>query len=171
MRIFSVIIFIFMRNNKIIFKRKVPIMRYLFGVAFFFMGIAWIVTGNLFGMIFSGMSVFFFNRDGSEIDLDIRRYRTFIELFGVRYGTWKDLPEIEYVSVFSTIESAKVRALSAEATVKNDIIVLNLFYNGNHRIKAYATKDKEDAFKVAKQISEILKIDILDATEAESKWI
>ncbi|PTX60040.1 hypothetical protein C8N46_10746 [Kordia periserrulae] len=83
----------------------------------------------------------------------------------------KNLPEIEYVSVFSTTESAKVRALSAEATVKNDIIVLNLFYNGNHRIKAYATTDKEDAFKVAKQIAEILKIDILDATEAESKWI
>ncbi|WP_262887049.1 hypothetical protein [Kordia antarctica] len=30
---------------------------------------------------------------------------------------------------------------------------------------------KEDAFKVAKQIAGILKIDILDATEAESKWI
>jgi len=146
-------------------------MRYVFGVAFFFMGIAWLVTGNLFGMIFCGMSIFFFNRDGSEIDLKIEKYRTFIELFGLRFGQWKDLPEIEYISVFSTTESAKVRALTAEATVKNDIVVLNLFYNGNHRIKAYATTDKEDAFKVAKQIAGILKIDILDATEAESKWI
>ncbi len=160
-----------MKNKNIIFKRKVPIMRYVFGVAFFFMGIAWLVTGNLFGMIFCGMSIFFFNRDGSEIELDIKRYRTFVELFGFRFGKWEDLPEIEYISVFSTTESAKVRALSAEATVKNDIIVLNLFYNGNHRIKAYATTDKEDAFKMAKQIAEILKIDILDATEAESKWI
>ena len=135
------------------------------------MGVAWLISGNLFGMIFCGMSVFFFNRDGSEIDLKIKKYRTFIELFGLRFGTWKNLPEIEYISVFSTTESAKVRVLSAEATVKNDIIVLNLFYNGNHRIKAYATTDKEDAFKVAKQIAGILKIDILDATEGESKWI
>lgn len=151
--------------------RKVPIMRYVFGIAFFFMGVSWVVTGNLFGMIFCGMSIFFFNRDGSEIELDNKRYRTFIELFGFRYGKWKDLPEIDYVSVFSTIESAKVRALTAEATVKNDIIVLNLFYHGNHRIKAYATTSKKDAFKKAKQIADILKIDILDATQAESKWI
>ncbi len=146
-------------------------MRYVFGVAFFFMGVSWILTGNLFGMIFCGMSIFFFNRDGSEIDLKIEKYREFIELFGLRFGAWKDLPEIEYISVFSTTESAKVRALTAEATIKNDIIVLNLFYNGNHRIKAYATTDKEDAFKVAKQIAGILKIDILDATEGESKWL
>lgn len=146
-------------------------MRYVFGVAFFFMGIAWLVTGNLFGMIFCGMSIFFFNKDGSEIDFEINKYRTFIELFGLRFGNWKELPEMEYISVFSTTESAKVRALTAEATVTNDIIVLNLFYNGNHRIKAYSTTDKEDAFNVAKQIAGILKIDILDATEAESKWI
>lgn len=160
-----------MNKNKVVFKRKVPVMRYVFGVAFFLMGISWLVTGNLFGLIICGMSIFFFNRDGSEIELDIQRYRTFIDIFGLRFGTWKDLPEIEYVSIFSTTESAKVRALTAEATVKNDIIVLNLFYNGNHRIKAYATTDKEDAFKVAKYIAEILKIDILDATEAESKWL
>ncbi len=160
-----------MNNSNIVFKRKVPIMRSVFGIAFFFMGIAWIVTGNLFGMIFCGMSIFFFNKDGSEIDLEIRKYRTFTEIFGFRFGNWEDLPEIEYVSVFSTTESVAVRALSAEAIVKNDIIVLNLFYNGNHRIKAYSTTDKEDAFKIAKQIADILKIDILDATEAESKWI
>ncbi|MBC8755603.1 hypothetical protein H2O64_13075 [Kordia sp. YSTF-M3] len=160
-----------MNNNKIVFKRKVHFMRSIFGIAFFFMGIAWIVTGSLFGMIFCGMSIFFFNKDGSEIDLEIRKYRTFTEVFGFRFGSWDDLPEIEYVSVFSTTEAVAVRVLSAEAIVKNDIIVLNLFYNGNHRIKAYSTADKEDAFKIAKQIAGILKIDILDATEAESKWI
>ncbi|EDP98513.1 hypothetical protein U8527_21130 [Kordia algicida OT-1] len=76
-----------MKNNKIVFKRKVPIMRYIFGVAFFFMGVSWLISGNLFGLIFCGMSIFFFNIDGSEIDLDIQKYRTFIELFGLRFGT------------------------------------------------------------------------------------
>ncbi|QHI37916.1 hypothetical protein IMCC3317_32990 [Kordia antarctica] len=146
-------------------------MRYVFGVAFFFLGALWLISGSLFGMILSGMSIFFFHKDGSEIDLEINKYRTFTEVFGLRFGKWEELPEIEYISVFSTTESTIVRSMSAEATIKNDIIVLNLFYNGNHRIKAYSTTNKEDAFKIATQIAGILKIDILDATEAESKWL
>ena len=81
------------------------------------------------------------------------------------------MPEIEYISVFSTTETIIIKDFTGNTTTTDNIIVLNLFYNGNHRIKAYATTDKEDAFKVAKQIAGILKIDILDATEGESKWI
>jgi hypothetical protein len=114
---------------------------------------------------------FYLYVDGSEIDFEANTHRTFTEVFGFRFGNWEDLPEIEYVSVFSTTETITVRSRSAEANVKRNIIVLNLFYNWNHRIKAYSTTDKEDAFKTAKQITKILKIDILDATEGESKWI
>lgn len=81
------------------------------------------------------------------------------------------MPEIDYISVFIATERAIIRDFVHETEIKNDVIVLNLFYNGNHRIKAYNTKDKKDAFAVAKQIADILKIDILDATGTESKWI
>ena len=146
-------------------------MKTIFGIGIFALGALIALRGGFYGLMVCGISIFFIYRDGSEINLQIKRYRTFIEVLGFRFGKWEDLPEIAYISVFSTTESVAVRALSAEAIIKNDIIVLNLFYNGNHRIKAYATTDKEDAFKVARQIAEILKIDILDATEAESKWI
>ena len=53
-----------------------------------------------------------------------------------------------------------IRDFTGDSEVKNDIIVLNLFHNGNHRIKAYATNNKEDAFKIAKQIAERLKINL-----------
>jgi len=158
-------------TKNIVFKRKSPITKTIFGIFIFAVGFISVLAGGFYGFIVCGVSIFFLYKDGSEIDLEIQKYRTFIEVLGFRFGKWDDLPEIEYVSVFSTTESVAVRALSAEAIVKNDIIVLNLFYNGNHRIKAYSTTDKEDAFKIAKQIADILKIDILDATEAESKWI
>lgn len=160
-----------MQNNNIVFKRKSPIMKTVFGFFIFSVGLISVFAGGFYGLIVCGISIFFIYKDGSEIDLEIQKYRTFIEVLGLRFGNWKDLPEIEYVSVFSTTESVAIRSRSAEAIVKNDIIVLNLFYNGNHRIKGYSTTNKEDAFKVAEQIAGILKIDILDATEAESKWI
>ncbi|WP_420570779.1 hypothetical protein [Kordia sp.] len=160
-----------MKNNKIVFKRKVPALRFVFGIGFFLVGIIAIFFGNLLGFIFCVVSILFFNRDGSEIKLDTRQYRTFLDTFGFRFGTWENLPEIEYVSVFSTTETTIIQDFTGVTEMTDNIIVLNLFYNGNHRIKAYATTSKEDALKVAKHIAEILKIDILDATEAESKWI
>ncbi|WP_157662557.1 MULTISPECIES: hypothetical protein [unclassified Winogradskyella] len=51
------------------------------------------------------------------------------------------------------------------------MIKLNLFYENNKRIEAYRTYDIEDAFKKAKDIGNLLDVDILDATEKESKWL
>ncbi|WP_299884525.1 hypothetical protein [uncultured Lacinutrix sp.] len=157
--------------NKIVYKRKVPIMKFIFGIGFFALGISWVAGGSLFGLIMAGMAVFFFHTDGTEMDLETKTYRNFISLFSFRFGKWKKLPEIEYVSIFSTTETSTIRAASAETNIKSDIIQLNLFYNRNQKITAYNTTDKKDAFKVAKEIAQILNIDILDATEPESKWL
>ncbi|WP_044400766.1 hypothetical protein [Lacinutrix sp. Hel_I_90] len=155
--------------NKIVYKRKVPIMKMAFGISFFLLGFSFLF--HFYGFILCGMSVFFFYTDGSEIDLSSKTYRTFHSLFGFRFGQWKTLPDVEYVSVFKTAEINTVRSLGAEANVKSDIIQLNLFYNRNQKITAYRTKDEDDAFKVAGEIAQILNIDILDATQAESKWL
>jgi len=157
--------------DNIVFKEKAAILMLLLGVVLFAAGIVLLIYGYLYGGVLCGLSIFYLRQEGSEIDFDTNTYRTFTEVLGMRFGKWKELPKIEYVSVFSTTESVIVRSRSAEATVKSDIIVVNLFYNGNHRIKAYKAKKKKEAFNIAKQIAERLKIDILDATEAESKWI
>lgn len=160
-----------MKNKTIIFRRKIPMMVQIFGIGFFLVGVTLLFLGNLYGILFMVVSLLFFNTEGSEIDLETKKYRVFKENLGFRFGKWEELPAIEYVSVFNVTETMVVKDFVKETKVKNDVIVLNLFYNGNHRIKAYTTKDKEDAFRVAKQIADILKIDILDATEVESKWI
>lgn len=160
-----------MTDTKIVFKEDVLIIKTLVGVVSLACGVILLISGFLYGFILCGLSFFYLYTDGSEIDFEANSYRTFTEVFGIRYGKWQDLPEIEYVSVFSTTEDVIVRSRSAEAKVQSNVIVVNLFYNGNHRIKAYTTKKKEKAFEIAKQIAELLKIDILDATEAESKWI
>ncbi|KAB8151398.1 hypothetical protein EZY14_018865 [Kordia sp. TARA_039_SRF] len=157
--------------QNIVIKTNVHILRTIFGVGFFLVGVVATSTGNLLGLIFCVISLLFFIREGSEIDLKRKQYRAFSDFFGIHFGQWKELPKIDYISVFIATERTIIYDFVHETEVKNKVIVLNLFYNGNQRIKVYTAKDKEDAFKVAKQISEILKIDILDATEAESKWI
>src|SRR5574343_634680 len=110
--------------------------------------------------------------EGSEINLENKTYRTVKSIFGINFGKWKPCPKFEYVSVFKTKEATEVSAYGATiGTFKNDIIVLNLFYKGNKHITFYKTDDKIDAFKVAEHFKLTLDIDILDATESESKWL
>ncbi|WP_412559720.1 hypothetical protein [Winogradskyella sp. MIT101101] len=156
-------------KNKITYKRPVPIMKFIFGAAFFILGISWLP--HIFGFVICGLSFFFVHTTGIEIDLENRKYRKTVSFFSLAFGKWQELPNIDYVSVFKTSETTTVRALSAEANVNNEVIKLNLFYNTNQKIEAYNTQSEKDAFEKAKQIATILKIDILDATERESKWL
>lgn len=80
-------------------------------------------------------------------------------------------PEFEYVSVFKTKENQTIRVITAETTLQNDIILLNLFYKGNKHITFYKTQNRADAFKMAEEFKSIFNIDILDATESEKKWL
>jgi len=63
-------------NNKVNFKRKSPIMKRVFGICFFILGLLALLGGSLFGFIICGLSVFFLYSDGSEIDLHSKSYRT-----------------------------------------------------------------------------------------------
>lgn len=137
----------------------------------FFFGACFFVIGLLTFWPLCGIAFIFMYADGIEIDLKLKKYRNIISFFGLHFGKWKTLPNIEYVSVFKTSETTTIRAISAEANVKNDIIKVNLFHNTNQKIEAYNTQNVDDAFKKAKQIATILNIDILDATERESKWL
>ncbi len=125
-------------------------------------------------LIALGIIIFFFKK-GIELDLQKRNFRNFISLFKFRIGKWKDLPDIEYVSVFSTREFSLDPSLRVDhepgVPKTFDIIHINLFYDRNKKITSFRTQNRKEAFKVAHEIASILNIDILDATEQESKWL
>ncbi|WP_422106905.1 hypothetical protein [Winogradskyella sp.] len=157
--------------NTFTFKRPLPLWELILGYAAITVGVYLLVT-SLGGFISIGIGVYLLLKEGSEIDFDKMQYRNIKSIFGLNFGKWKPLPDdVEYISVFKTTETTTLRARSAEANVSNDIIKLNLFYNRNQKITAYVTYDKEDAFKKAHELASLLNIDILDATERESKWL
>lgn len=156
--------------NKINYKSPVPILEIIYGSGLFLIGV-FTIFDSQFGLVFIVASVYFFQTDGIEIDLIRKKYRKTINIFSLTFGKWKELPEIEYISVFKTTKSSRVWVSSASTKVTNSIVKVNLFYNTNQKIEAYVADDASDAFVVAKQIASALNIDVLDATSRETKWL
>jgi hypothetical protein len=136
----------------------------LFSIYLFF-------AGTLFGVILLGAALKLSLREGFELNLEEKKYRNVYSIFAINFGSWKKLPEIEYVSVFKTIKNSRTRVIAAEANLGFEVFKLNLFYNKNKHIEAYVSDEKEDAFTVAKHIATVLELDIYDATTPEKKWI
>ncbi len=122
------------------------------------------LQGYIFGLVFFGVALKLALREGIEVDLNGIRYRKIYAILGFADGKWKVLPSIEYISVFKTKKKSRTRVISAEATMQLEVYKVNLFYNTNKHIEAFVAEEKEDAFKVANQIAEVLSLEIYDAT-------
>ena len=158
--------------SKIIYLKNVPIFKKIFRITIGIFGIGTLLTGNIiFAFITLAIGVNLILTEGSEIDLENKLYRTVKSIFGINIGKWKECPKFEYVSVFKTKETQRVNVVTATTAFTSEIILLNLFYNGNKNITFYKTDNKDDAFKVAEHFKLALDIDILDATENEKKWL
>ena len=157
--------------NSIIYKEPIPTPKLIYGVGLVSLGIIAVIYGNNLGYMFIGLSPYFFKKDGIEIDPKKKIYRETISIFGFLFGKWKDLPDIEYVSVFKTKQTTRVWVSTASTNVTKTLIKVNLFYNTNQKITAFVADSIDEAFEVAKDIAEVLNIDILDATERDSKWL
>ncbi len=156
--------------NKIIYKRLLPTTKLIYGAGLFIIGLI-SISQNYYSITFCVIGVYFFKTEGIEIDLKTKKYRETINLFNFSVGSWKDFPEIDYVSVFKTSQTTRIWVSTASTNVTNTEVKVNLFYDTNQKIEAYNTQDIEYAFEIAKQIATVLNVDILDATERESKWL
>ncbi|MEL6809756.1 MAG: hypothetical protein AAFP76_00285 [Bacteroidota bacterium] len=120
--------------------------------------------GMLFGLILLAVGIKLSLRTGIEVDLHGKCYRTIYSIFGTVFGSWKNLPEIEYISVFKTKKKSRARVITAEASLDFVVYKLNLFYDRNQHIEAYVTEHRDNAFEVANQMANVLKTEIYDAT-------
>jgi hypothetical protein len=154
------------------YTKDIPLFKKILGFFFLALSLYSLLSFSLlFGSIFLVIGINLLLTEGSEINLKTNTYRNIKSLFGFRFGKWMPCPEFEYVSVFKTKENQTIRVITAETTLQNDIILLNLFYRGNKHITFYKTQNRADAFKMAEEFKSIFKIDILDATESEKKWL
>lgn len=121
-------------------------------------------SGTLFGLVLLGAALKLAMREGVEIALEGKAYRKIYSVFGLKFGTWKLLPTIEYISIFETKKNSRARVIAAQADLAFRIFRINLFYKGNKHIVAYETEEREEGFKVAKHLAMVLDTEIHDAT-------
>lgn len=151
---------------------KVPIWKTIFGLIIACLSIYMFLFSTISGIVPIAFSFVLLRSKGSEIDLNSKSYRKVFSILGINIGKWESLPDLEYISVFATTETTTVWASSASANFENGIYTLNLFSETNKKYEVYNTYNKKDAFDTASNISEILIIDLLDATETgDFKWV
>ena len=93
------------------------------------------------------------------IDLEKEKLNVEYSLVGIKYSFYKQIPKLEYISVFKN---------------SNGIFEVNLWYVGNKHYTIYEFEEieKDIAFSLANQVSNKLNLDLLDATEKGNfKWI
>ncbi len=161
-----------MENAIVSYTKNVSVWKLIFGLCVVFSGLTLIFYGGiLFGAMFTVIGINLCVADGSELDLNNKTFRIVKSFFGIKIGVWKPIPKFEYVSVFKTKETQQVNIITASTRFTGEVILLNVFYETNKHFTFYKTTDKEDAFRVAHRLKDILEIDILDATEREKKWL
>lgn len=108
-----------------------------------------------------GLGTAFCFQKSVYIDIENSRFRSTFEIGPIKLGQWKTINNYEYVSVFQ-------QPLKDGET----IFEVNLWYDTNKHWELYEKDNPKDAFMMGYEISELLNIDLLDATiPNDHKWI
>jgi hypothetical protein len=113
------------------------------------------------GIYLIGFGVAFSFHQSVYIDIENSKFRATFEIGPVKLGQWKTISNYEYVSIFhQPLEDG------------NKIFEVNLWYDRNKHWELYEKYDYKEAFLIGYEISELLQINILDATVPNNfKWI
>lgn len=159
-------------NSTIRYIKKVPVWKTVLGITIASFSFYMFIFETPFGIVPIAFSLVLLRTEGSEINLDSKTYRKVFSILGMNSGKWEHLQDLEYISVFATVENTQVWVSSASMNVQDGIHILNLFSETNKKYEIYTSYNKKDAFDKASYIAEILMIDLLDATKTgDFKWM
>jgi hypothetical protein len=140
----------------------------VFGSSIFFLGFYCLFFLNAasisFGITCIYVGLLILPVRGIDISIKEEKLKEFVSFFGIKLGTWKNIKNPDYISVFKA-------SYYDEDGSKNDFINVNLFFKNNRHMTVYQTGNPKSAFEIAAFFKESLKIEILDATLKESKWL
>lgn len=110
---------------------------------------------------FCALGVSFTYKKRVYIDLTHSKFKPCFEVGPLKFGKWVTIKTYEYVSVFHQ-----------SLTDGSYIYEVNLWYDNNKHFQLYEKNDYNEAILMAYQISEELKIELLDTTVPHNyKWI
>ncbi|MXN92778.1 hypothetical protein GR160_16235 [Flavobacterium sp. Sd200] len=98
-------------------------------------------------------------------DLVERCYKKQFRVGSIKVGRWKQLPDIEYVSVFR-------QPIIVPGKYDAHIYNVNIWYGQNRHFTIYNNAENKKAYNMALYIATRLKIELLDVTDPQNKiWL
>ena len=159
-------------NYLFIYKRDKPVfIKALSGVVFIF-ALYRLMQSPLSSIVIALGSIGLFTyQTGIELNTGDRKYRT-VTIWGPQsFGSWKDLPELDYISLFKTnITFTTTSLTTAQISQTDTYIQVNLITAGKKKIKVFEGKNIQEAIIVAKKFSKELDLEIWDATIRSADW-
>ncbi len=145
-------------ERNFVFIEDISIYKKVFLSLVFGIGILSLLSGGLFlGFVLSGIALNFLMQNGVELNLLDMKYRELSSWYGLRFGKWKPLPSIKYVSIFETKKRSRLRAGGGNAAHFSVVVFkLNLFYSKNKHITLLTSEDKDKVLEIGDNISKIL---------------
>lgn len=105
-----------------------------------------------------------------RFDFKRQRWKKQFTVGPLKFGFWKPLPLINYISVFEQLENSYDEY--GRGGEKYYSYNVNLWYAGNKHITVYSHSVKSASFNFAERIAIQLKVDLLDATVPNDfKWV
>jgi hypothetical protein len=155
-----------MKNN--FFPLQFAILGYLL-IGF---GIYFLIRNDWVGfiMIPVGM-VFSFLIINQKFDLENKKYIEYYGFLGLKFGKWKGIPGIDYVTVFleRSVQGKNLVSISSYHVEKN--FKIDLIISKTERIDAGRKKDRDTALERGKELAGALDKKLLDYTSGEPVWV
>lgn len=124
----------------------------------------------ILAVVFLLFALLQFYKKGIEFDLPRRKFRIFYSFISIKYGSWQNFQQFEYVGVYKKIEHKESFVLNAPPQKFEGYQIL--LHDVNSTVyPIYFFENKEITFSKGIQISNYLNIPLLDATTHEYKWV
>ena len=144
----------------------------MFGFVLILWGGYLLYTSNFLGFIALAVGLgLFFMVVGIQIDFDKKLHREFFGLFGIKFGKWRVMHAIDYVTVFIEHYAQRGSVASIDNTRQFRKVKISLIVTKTEKYDAGYFNDKWKAMEAGKMIARKLNIKLLDYTGKEPKWI
>ena len=159
-------------NYLFIYKKDRPVLIKTISGIVFLLAIYRLMNSPVSSIVMGLGSIgLFAYQTGIEINFADKKYRTVSILGPQIFGSWEDLPELDYISLFKTNITFTSTSLSTASISRTDsFIQVNLITDRKKKIKVFEGKDFDEALLKAKKFSKDLELDIWNATIRPAEW-
>ncbi len=142
------------------------------GILMILIGAGALVIRPLLGIILlpAGLSIVFLHY-GILIDFQQKMYKEYWGLLGLRFGKWKVLPPVAYISLTKSRFSQEMGLRGASSTVKGVLYKGNLRLHDEEKILVIQSAKKEKVLQTLKYLAAEMDLKLLDCTGSDHIWV